>query len=97
VDFMSVQPAESRHIRVSLPRTIKAVRAALPEDQRAQFTAELEDAAGAGGIAVVFNAWWSRALVLSTPAAVTALDAVRSPHWRGIPAAELFGNRWPAS
>ena len=90
---MSAQPHEDdASDRVSLPRTIKAVRAALPEDMRAQFMAELEDA-DAGGLALVLDTWWTRAVVWNSPKTMGAFASMRAGTWRGIPADEVFAGR----
>ena len=81
--------------RVGLPRTVKAIRAALPADRRAQFMAELDDSE-AGGLTVVVERWWTRAVVWSSPATMVKLDAYDAGHWHGVPAAEALGDRWAA-
>jgi hypothetical protein len=78
---------------VTLPRTIRAVRAALPAERRAEFAAELED----GDVAEVFNRWWLRAIVYASPETMTELAKVKAGTWRGVPAEEVFGERWTAA
>jgi hypothetical protein len=75
--------------RVLIPRTIKSVRAALPEDQRGQFMAELEDV-NAGGLLQVLETWWARAAVWSSPRAMASLAAVDNGTARMIPIEEAL-------
>ena len=93
---MTAQPTDAagpaRSV-VSLPRTIRAVRQALPAERRAEFSAELED----GDVAEVFNRWWLRAIVYSSPETMAELEKVRNGTWRGVPAQEVFGERWTAT
>ena len=93
---MSAQPTDAAgpaRTVVTLPRTIRAVRQALPAERRAQFAAELED----GDVAEVFNRWWMRAIVYSSPETMAELEKVRSGTWRGVSAEEVFGERWSAA
>jgi len=48
--------------RISLPRTIRAIKQALTAEQRAQFMAELEDIE-AGGLRAVVEKWWLTAVL----------------------------------
>ncbi len=92
---MSAQPSDapgSARVTVRLPRTIRAVRAALPEDQRALFAAELED----GDVPATFEKWWARAVVASSPRTVAALAQLREGTLETAPAAVVFGERWTA-
>jgi len=78
-------------VTVRLPRTIRAVRAALPDEQsRAAFAAELED----GDVAAVFEAWWCRAVIASSPRTVAALAELDAGTLETVPATAVFGDRW---
>ena len=92
---MTAQPLDSSagSSRVHLPRTIKAIRAALPADKRKQFAAELDDVE-AGGLAVVVTKWWTRALVWSDSATVAELEAVRAGASRAVPLEDVLGAGW---
>ena len=94
---MTAQPLEPEvsDSRVYLPRTIKAIRAALPAEKRAEFAAELDDSE-AGGLAVVVERWWTRAVVWSSPSTMAKLDAYDAGEWQGVPAAEALGDHWAA-
>lgn len=89
---MSAQPADAGYHRptVRVPRTLRGVRAALPEDQRAAFAAELED----GNLTEVFETWWLRAVALTTPSVAEGFAQIKAGIWQGTPAAEVFGDRW---
>lgn len=92
---MTAQPLDSfaGSGRVRLPRTIKAIRAALPAEKRAQFAAELDDAE-AGGLAVVVTKWWTRAVVWSDAATMTELGAVHAGTARAVPIEDVLGVGW---
>jgi hypothetical protein len=94
---MTAQPLDPHDglTRVHLPRTIKAIRAALPIGERARFAAELDDSE-AGGLAVVVERWWTRAVVWSSPSTIAKLDAYDAGEWHGLPVAEVLGDRWAA-
>jgi hypothetical protein len=93
---MSASPSDFGPPVVRLPRTIKAIRAALPEDQRGRFAAELDDV-DAGGLAQVVDTWWARALVWSNPGTMANLAACNDGTGRLIDARELFPDvAWPA-
>jgi hypothetical protein len=94
---MSAQPSDaaagSARVTVRLPRTVRAVRAALPNDaDRAAFAAEMED----GDVAAVLEKWWGRALVASSPRTVAALEQLRAGTLVTIPAEVFYGDRWVA-
>ena len=94
---MSAQPADVGDNRpvARLPRTLRAVRGALPEDKRAQLAAELED----GDVAAVFERWWLYANVVTNPRAMSELAKLkaRDGSFVGVPAAEVFGAAWTAA
>ena len=75
--------------RVRLPRTIKAIRTALPAEKRAQFAAELDDSE-AGGLANVVDRWWTRAVVWSSPKAMASLAAADAGQLTFVPIEEVF-------
>lgn len=76
-----------------IARTVKAVRAALPPDKRAQFMAELDE----GDVMEVFETWWMRAVVWSSPETMAEFAKVRAGTFRGVPAEQVFGARWTAA
>ena len=88
---MSAQSLDSHDGRntVHLPRTIKAIRAALPADKRAQFTTELDDSE-AGGLANVVDRWHTRALVWSSPKAMAKLAAADAGQLTFVPIEQVF-------
>jgi hypothetical protein len=94
---MSAQPSDTQNLGPSprLPRTLKAVRAALPDDKRAQLTAELEE----GDVAAVFEKWWMYASVVTSPRAMDQLTKLkaRDGSFVGVPAGEVFGAAWTAA
>ncbi|HEV2636319.1 MAG TPA: hypothetical protein VGX23_14290 [Actinocrinis sp.] len=94
---MSAQPADAggRRPATRLPRTLRAVRTALPDDKRAQFAAELED----GDVVAVFERWWMYASVVSSPRAMGELAKLqaRDGSFVAVPAAEVFGTAWTAA
>lgn len=94
---MSAQPSEAAPQRsvIRVPRTISGVRAALDPQARAQFQAELESTE-LGAIAALLETWWTRAVVWSSPETMAELEKVRAGTWHGVPAAEVFGERWTA-
>jgi hypothetical protein len=79
--------------RTHLPRTIKAIRAALPTDRRTEFLAELDDVE-AGGLAVVVTKWWTRAVVWSDPATMAELESVRAGTSHSVPIEDVLGAGW---
>ena len=91
---MSAQPADAAPMRTTLPRTIRAIRAALPEDKRTEFAADLEDTE-AGGLVTVVDKWWTRAVVWSSPGTMAQLDAYRAGTLSTRTAKDVFGDRWP--
>jgi hypothetical protein len=91
---MSAQPADVGPVRTTLPRTIRAIRAALPADKRPEFAADLEDTE-AGGLVTVVDKWWTRAVVWSSPETMAQLDAYRAGTLRTRTAKDVFGDRWP--
>ena len=78
---------------VCLPRTIRAVREALPAQMRAAFAAEMDS----GVQPATFEAWWMRAVVYSSPRTVALLEQARAGTLRTVPAAQVFGDRWTAA
>jgi len=91
---MSAQPTDTGPAQTTLPRTIRAIRSALPEDKRAEFAADLDDTE-AGGLALMVDKWWSRAVVWSSPQTMAKLESFRAGTLRTVPAKEVFGSRWP--
>lgn len=91
---MSAQPADAGAVRITLPRTIRAIRAALPEDRRAQFAADLEDT-DAGGLVTVVDKRWTRAVVWSSPETMAQLREYQAGTLRTVPAKDVLGDRWP--
>lgn len=91
---MSAQPADAGPARVTLPRTIRAIRAALPEAKRPEFAADLDDTE-AGGLVAVVDKWWTRAVVWSSPETMAQLRDYRAGTLRTRSAKEVFGERWP--
>jgi hypothetical protein len=91
---MSAQPSDSPAARsvVSLPRTIRAVREALPAQMRARFAAEMDS----GQQPATFEAWWMRAVVYSSPRTVALIEQARAGTLRTVPAEQVFGDRWTA-
>lgn len=65
---MSAQPADATPARITLPRTIRAVRGALTPEQREQFNAELEDV-NAAGLRATLEKWWTEAVINLAPGA----------------------------
>jgi hypothetical protein len=76
-----------------LPRTIKAIRAALPADRRPEFAAELDDVE-AGGLAAVVTKWWTRAVVWSDPTTMVELAHVHDGTSRAVPIENVLGAHW---
>lgn len=93
VGGMSAQPADAGPVRATLPRTIRAIRAALPEEKRPEFAADLEDTE-AGGLAVVVTKWWTRAVVWSSPDTMAELEKVRAGTARTVPIEQVLGADW---
>src|SRR5258708_24114826 len=75
VGGMSAQPTNAGPAQAPLPRTIRAIGGALPEDKRAEFAAELEDTEAAG-LALVGGKRLSRAVVWSSPQPLGTLGGV---------------------
>ncbi len=92
---MSAQPSDVPVARsvVALPRTIRAVREALPADKRAAFAAEMDT----GEQPATFEAWWMRAVVYSSPRTMELLAQSRAGTLRTVPAQQVFGDRWTAA
>ncbi len=92
---MSAQPSDAPAARsvVALPRTIRAVREALPTEKRAQFAAEMDS----GEQPATFEAWWMRAVVYSSPRTMALLEQSRAGTLRTVPAEQVFGDRWTAA
>ncbi|HEV2344719.1 MAG TPA: hypothetical protein VGS97_11545 [Actinocrinis sp.] len=90
---MSAQPADVGPVHAMLPRTIRAIRAALPEEKRPEFAADLEDTE-AGGLAVVVTKWWTRAVVWSSPETMAELANVRAGTARTVPIEQVLGVGW---
>lgn len=80
-------------MRTSLPRTIRAIRAALPEGKRSEFAADLDDVE-AGGLAVVVTKWWTRAVVWSSRDTMEELERVRAGTARTLPIEQVLGADW---
>jgi prevent-host-death family protein len=76
-------------------RTIGAVRAALPQDERRAFADALDDAAREADAARVLDRWWYRCLG-HIPEIRELLVSVREGTFRGVPVGEAFGECWPA-
>ncbi|GGL04970.1 hypothetical protein GCM10014719_03970 [Planomonospora parontospora subsp. antibiotica] len=74
---------------VRLPRTIKAIRAALPPGQRERFRAEVE-AADLSMLPGVVRSWWGRAIVLADQRTVAALERSRSGELDRVPAEDAL-------
>lgn len=74
---------------IRVARTIRAVRAALPEDQRAKFAAEMED----GDVAAVLNRWWMRAVAYTTSSVAAGFAALDAGTLRTVPAADVLVTR----
>jgi hypothetical protein len=92
---MNAQPSDAPAARsvVSLPRTIRAVREALPAEMRARFAAEMDT----GEQPATFEAWWMCAVVYSSPRTVVLLEQAHAGTLKTVPAAQVFGDRWPAA
>lgn len=92
---MSAQPSDAaEHFSVvRLPRTIAAVRRALPEERRAEFAAEMEN----GEQPATFEAWWMRAVVYSSPRTMELIAQSKAGTLKTVPAEQVFGDRWTAS
>ena len=90
---MNAQPSETpgpaREV-VRVPRTIRAVREALPAEQRAQFAAEMD----VGEQPATFEGWWMRAVVYSSPRTLALLEQARAGALKTVPAEQVFGDRW---
>jgi hypothetical protein len=93
---MTAQLSDAGNGVVRLPRTIRAIRAALPAEQRAEFQAELDDMP-AGGLAQVVETWWARAVVWSSPTTAARLAECNSGRAEFVDATDLFQDvPWPA-
>ncbi|ACU71807.1 hypothetical protein Caci_2898 [Catenulispora acidiphila DSM 44928] len=62
VGLMSAEPSDATPHRISLPRTIRAIKQALTAEQRNQFMAELEDIE-AGSLRATVEKWWLTAVM----------------------------------
>lgn len=89
VDLMTALPADAGLNRTTLQRTVRAVRAALPESKRVEFMAELDDA-DAGGLSAVLDRWWTRAVVWSNPTAMAKLAAADAGQLEFVPIEQVF-------
>ena len=93
---MGAQPSDASGAHfsvVAMPRTIAAVRAALPTEQRAKFAAEMES----GEQPATFETWWMRAVVYSSPRTMELIAQSRAGTLKTVPASEVFGDRWTAA
>ncbi len=75
---------------VRMPRTIHAVRVALPQELRAQFNEEMET----GEQPATFEHWWARAIIQSSPRTTALLEQARTGTLKSVPASTVFGDRW---
>jgi len=62
VKNVTAMPSDATPHRISLPRTIRAIKQALTAEQRDQFMAELEDIE-AGGLRATVEKWWLTAVM----------------------------------
>ena len=86
---MTVHLSDAGNGVVRLPRTIRAIRVALPVEKRAEFQAELDDM-DAGGLAQVVDTWWARAVVWSSAATTARLAECNGGGAEFVDAKELF-------
>lgn len=86
---MTAQPAEPGATRITLPRTIRAVRRALTPEQQQQFAAELEDA-NAGGLAQVVERWWTHGVINLAPGARERIAQVKAGTARTVPIEDVL-------
>jgi hypothetical protein len=75
---------------VRVAKNLKAVRAALPEDQRAQFDTEI----ATGPMPETFERWWMRAIEATAPSIQAAYARIAAGTWSSTPAEEFFGENW---
>jgi hypothetical protein len=93
---MTAQLSDAGNGVVRLPRTIRAIRAALPAERRSEFQAELDDM-DAGGLAQVVETWWARAVVWSSPTTTARLAECDAGTGEFVDARDLFQDvAWPA-
>jgi hypothetical protein len=93
---MTVHLSDAGNGAVRLPRTIRAISAALPVEKRAEFQAELDDM-DAGGLAQVVDTWWARAVVWSSPTTTARLAECNAGTAELVDARDLFPDvAWPA-
>lgn len=88
VGFMSAQPSDATPHRISLPRTIRAIKQALTAEQRIQFMAELEDIE-AGGLRATVEKWWLTA-VLNLSGTWDRVEAVKAGAARTVPVEDVI-------
>jgi hypothetical protein len=86
---MSAQPADAAPSRVVLPRTIRAVRSALDEEQRAAFAAELDDV-NSGGLPQVVERWWTAAVINLAPGARDRIAQVKAGTLPTVPIEDVL-------
>lgn len=87
---MSAQPADAAPARITLPRTIRAVRGALTPEQREQFNAELEDV-NAAGLRATLEKWWLMG-VLNLAGSWDRIAQVEAGTARTIPIEDVIPN-----
>lgn len=88
MNAQSLDSPDGRNV-AHLPRTIRAIRAALPDDKRAQFVLELDDSE-AGSLVNVVERWHTRALVWSNPKAMAKLAAGDAGRLTFVPIEQVF-------
>lgn len=81
-------PSDATPHRISLPRTIRAIKHALTVEQRDQFMAELEDIE-AGGLRAVVEKWWLTA-VMNRSGTWDRVEAVKAGTARTVPIEDVF-------
>jgi hypothetical protein len=86
---MSAEPSDAAPHRITLPRTIRAVRTALTAEERERFAADLDDSA-AGGLAQVVERWWMHAVINATPGAWTRLGQAEAGTLPTLPAEDVL-------
>jgi hypothetical protein len=85
---MTALPSDATPHRISLPRTIRAIKQALTAEQKGQFMAELEDIE-AGGLRAVVEKWWLTA-VLNRAGTWERVAAVESGTARTVPIEDVI-------
>lgn len=81
-------PSDATPHRISLPRTIRAIKQALTAEQRDQFMAELEDIE-AGGLRAVVEKWWMTA-VMNRAGTWDRIAEVRTGTARTVPVEDVI-------